>query len=288
MIPALEFTMVNIMLKKVYLEITNVCNLACSFCPGTKRENRFMSTDEFAALAEKLRPHTDYLYFHLMGEPLLHQELCKLLSISGELGFKVIITTNGTLLEKKGVILLDSPAVHKVNISLQSFEANRGGELESYISSCASFAKRASEKGKICVLRLWNEGGLNALNGDIIELLNAVFPEPWRESRQSLLIADRVFLESGEKFDWPDMSAEELGESCFCYGLRDQVGVLCDGTVVPCCLDHEGDIALGNLFEDSLENIMSTDKAKAIINGFSQRHASEELCRKCGYARRFL
>lgn len=288
MIPALEFTMVNIMLKKVYLEITNVCNLACSFCPGTKREKRFMSTDEFALLAEKIRPHTDYLYFHLMGEPLLHPELCKLLLISAELGFKVIITTNGTLLEKKGEILLDSPAVHKVNISLQSFEANRGGELESYILSCAAFTKRASEKGKICVLRLWNEGGLNALNGDIIELLNPVFPEPWRESRQSLLLADRVFLESGEKFDWPDMGADELGEQCFCYGLRDQVGVLCDGTVVPCCLDHEGDIALGNLFEDSLENIMSTEKARAIINGFSRHHAAEELCRKCGYARRFL
>lgn len=277
----------DIMLKKVYLEITNVCNLACSFCPGTKREKRFMSTDEFTVLAEKIRPYTDYLYFHLMGEPLLHHELCKLIEIAGALGFKVIITTNGTLLGMKGDTLLDSPSVHKVNISLQSFEANRRGELRSYICICADFAKKASEKGKICVLRLWNEGGLNELNGDIKEMLSAVFPEPWRVSRQSLVLSDRVFLEAGEKFDWPDMDAAEIGDNCFCYGLRDQVGVLCDGTVVPCCLDHEGDLALGNLFEESLEKIMSTKKAKAIINGFSQRHAAEELCRKCGYARRF-
>lgn len=275
------------MLKKVYLEITNVCNLACSFCPGTKREKRFMSTDEFAVLAKKIRPYSDYLYFHLMGEPLLHPKLCKLLETAAELGFKVIITTNGTLLDKKGEALLESPALHKVNISLQSFEANRGGELKSYISSCGNFAKKAAEKGKICVLRLWNEGGLNERNGEIKELLMSVFPEPWRVSRQSLVLSDRVFLESGEKFDWPDRSADELGESCFCYGLRDQIGVLCDGTVVPCCLDHEGDIALGNLFEDSLEKIMSTDRATAIKRGFSQRIAAEELCRKCGYARRF-
>lgn len=275
------------MLKKVYLEITNVCNLACSFCPGSKREKRFMSTDEFAVLAEKIRPYTDYLYFHLMGEPLMHPELCKLIKMAGDLGFKVIITTNGTLLDSAGQTLLASPAVHKVNISLQSFEANKGGELKSYILSCAAFAKRASEKGKICVLRLWNEGGLNAMNGEIKELLSVAFPEPWRESRQSLVLADRVFLESGNKFDWPDRSADELGESCFCYGLRDQVGVLCDGTVVPCCLDHEGDIALGNLLEDSLENIMSTRRACAIRDGFSKRLAVEELCRKCGYARRF-
>lgn len=275
------------MLKKVYLEISNICNLSCSFCPGTRREQRIMSTEEFSVLAGKLRKHTDYLYFHLMGEPLLHPELCKLLSIAAQLGFKLVITTNGTLLNRVGETLLESPAVHKVNISLQSFEANRGGQLRDYILSCAQFAKEASRRGKLCVLRLWNEGGLNAMNAEIRELLAEVFPEPWRESRQSPVLCDRVFLEPGDKFDWPDMSVDELGESCFCYGLRDQVGVLCDGTVVPCCLDHDGDIALGNLFQSELEDIMSTERAQNIINGFSRRKAVEPLCRRCGYARRF-
>lgn len=275
------------MLKKVYLEITNVCNLSCSFCPGTKRNKRSMSTDEFWRLTGKLHGHTEYLYFHLMGEPLLHPELCKLLKMAGEQGFKVIITTNGTLLERAGETLLASPAVHKINVSLQSFEANRGGELADYISSCARFARRAGERGKICVLRLWNEGGLDSLNGEIRRLISAVFPEPWRKSRQSLALADRVFLEPGEKFDWPDLGVKELGESCFCYGLRDQIGVLCDGTVVPCCLDHDGDIALGNLFEEELDDILSGGRAVRMREGFSKRHAVEELCRKCGYARRF-
>ena len=275
------------MLKKVYLEITNVCNLACEFCPGTTREKRIMSTEEFRILAEKLRPHTDFLYFHLLGEPLLHKELCKLLDIAGELGFRVILTTNGTLLDTVGDSLLDAPALHKVNISLQSFEANRGGELEDYVASCAGFARRAGERGKLCVLRLWNEGGKNRRNGEIEAILERVFPKPWRESRQSRVLAERVYLEPGEKFDWPELSAAELGESCFCYGLRDQIGVLCDGTVVPCCLDHNGDIPLGNLFTDSLDNIMSTERARRIRDGFSRRVAVEELCRKCGYARRF-
>ena len=275
------------MLKKVYLEITNVCNLSCSFCPGTKRNKRSMSTDEFWRLTGKLHGHTEYLYFHLMGEPLLHPELCKLLETAGEQGFKVIITTNGTLLERAGETLLASPAVHKINVSLQSFEANCGGELADYISSCARFARRAGERGKICVLRLWNEGGLDSLNGEIRRLISAVFPEPWRQSRQSLALADRVFLEPGEKFDWPDLGVKELGESCFCYGLRDQIGVLCDGTVVPCCLDHDGDIALGNLFEEELDDILSGGRAVRMREGFSKRHAVEELCRKCGYARRF-
>ncbi len=246
-----------------------------------------MTAEQFETVAEKLKGHTDYLYFHLMGEPLLHPELEKLLNIAADMGYKVIITTNGTLLSGQGELLLASAAVHKVNISLQSFEANIGGQLKAYVESCAAFARRMGEKGKLCVLRLWNSGGLESLNGQIEGMLENEFPKPWRESRGSRALADRVWLEPGEKFDWPDMDELDRGESCFCYALRDQAGVLCDGTVVPCCLDHEGDIALGNIFESSMEEILSSPRARAIYDGFSRRQAVEELCRRCGYARRF-
>ena len=275
------------MLKKAYLEITNVCNLACAFCPGTRREKRFLSLEEFKILSAKLRPHTDYLYFHLMGEPLLHPELGAFLAHAGALGFKVILTTNGTLLPEREELLLSALALHKVNISLQSFEANNRGELAPYLSACAGFAKRCGDAGKLCVLRLWNQNGLDSLNGEIEALLARHFPKPWPESRRSRKLAERVYLEPGERFDWPDLTAADRGEPCFCYGLRDQVGVLVDGTVVPCCLDHEGDIPLGNLFEQDLIDIMSTEKARNIYTGFSQRQALEPLCRRCGYARRF-
>ena len=275
------------MLKKAYLEITNVCNLSCAFCPGTRRAKRFMTLEEFKILSAKLRPHTDYLYFHLMGEPLLHPELGAFLAHAGALGFKVILTTNGTLLPAREELLLSAPALHKVNISLQSFEANHRGELGPYLSACAGFAEKANNADKLCVLRLWNQNGLDSLNGEIEALLARHFPKPWPESCRSRKLAERVYLEPGEHFDWPDLTGSDRGEACFCYGLRDQVGVLVDGTVVPCCLDHEGDIPLGNLFAQELDEIMSTEKARNIFNGFSQRQALEPLCRRCGYARRF-
>lgn len=273
--------------KKAYLEITNVCNLHCAFCPGTRRAPRYMTRGEFSALAARLRPYTDYLYLHLMGEPLVHPELPALLDAAGALGFRVVVVTNGTLLSVRGGALIAAPAVYKVNISLQSFEANDGGRLSDYVNQCADFAARMSAAGKLCVLRLWNENGLNALNADIEAALAAHFPRPWRAARRGLALAERVWLEPGEKFDWPDMSAEDGGERVFCHGLRDQLGVLVDGTVVPCCLDRDGVLALGNLFDSSVDDIMSTDKARAIYDGFSSRRAAEELCRRCGYARRF-
>ena len=275
------------MLRKVYVEISNICNLSCSFCPGTRRKPGMMTATQFETVAEKLKGYTEYLYFHLMGEPLLHPELEKLLDIAADMGYKVIITTNGTLIPKRRELLLSSRAVHKVNVSLQSFEANSGGELEAYVESCAAFARQMGERGKLCVLRLWNSGGLESLNGRIESILEKEFPKPWRRSRGSRSLADRVWLEPGEKFDWPDMGELDRGESCFCYALRDQAGILCDGTVVPCCLDHEGDIALGNIFESGMEEILGSPRARAIYDSFSRRTAVEELCRKCGYARRF-
>ena len=275
------------MLQKAYLEITNVCNLNCSFCPGTRRAPRFLSVEEFRLLAGKLRRQTDYLYFHLLGEPLLHPELGALLRIAGELGFACMITTNGILQPERGELLLTAERLRKVSISLQSFEANPGGELEGYLSGCLAFARKAAEKGVFCELRLWNRGGLETLNPAIRERLEACFPLPWEKSRNGWKLAERIWLDPGERFDWPDLDAPDRGERCFCYGLRNQIGVLCDGTVVPCCLDHEGDIPLGNLFTQELDEILASPRARAIYEGFSQRRAVEELCRRCGYRTRF-
>ena len=274
--------------RKVYLEISNVCNLRCSFCPGTRREKRFMTEEEFSSLLPKLRPWTDYLYFHLMGEPLCHPHLAAFAHLAGEAGFRIILTTNGTLLEEKQDILLNAPALHKVNISLHAFEANDLAiPFETYLSRCFAFGQAAQGRFLV-VYRLWNGGGAEARNREILNALAGAFPGPWAVRPRGTRLAPRTYLEYGDKFDWPDLAAPDGGEQAFCYGLRDQIGVLCDGTVVPCCLDHEGDIALGNLFESTTEDILESSRAQAIYRGFANKKAAEELCRKCGYARRFL
>ena len=281
------------LLRKAYLEITNVCNLSCSFCPGTRRAKAFLSPEEFEVLAGKLRPHTQYLYLHLMGEPLLHPQLEQLLDIAHDLDFRVMITTNGTLLPQRIQPLAHAPAVHRVSVSLHSFEGNTPtGSMEDYLEECIRAAKALAQQGKRCAMRLWNlDGaatrGANSRNDAILSLLHRHFPGQWKETWQGATMAPMIHLEWGEKFDWPDLQAPEVGGTAFCYGLRDHVGVLCDGTVVPCCLDHEGDIPLGSLFDQSLEEILTSPRASAIYEGFSNRSAHEELCRKCGYIRRF-
>lgn len=273
--------------NKIYLEISNICNLQCAFCPGTRRKKHSLTEDEFSFLLPKLRPYSDFLYFHLMGEPLCHPKLEQFLKLADAQGFKVILTTNGTLLHSKQDMLLSAPGLHKMNISLHAFEANDlAVPFAQYLKDCFAFGKAAEGK-KIVVYRLWNHGGANKKNEEILEALAAVFPKPWKEERKGIRIGEKIFLEYGDKFDWPDLSAPEGNSQVFCYGLRDQIGVLCDGSVVPCCLDHEGDLVLGNLYTQDLDSILASPRAKTIYDGFSGRTACEELCRKCGYARRF-
>ncbi len=273
--------------RKVYLEISNICNLKCSFCPGTKRNPKVMTEEELSLLLPKLRPWSNYLYFHIMGEPLCHPRLERFLTLAGAQGFKVILTTNGTLLKKQQNILLNAPALHKINISLHAFEANDlSVPFEEYLRQCFSFGQAAQGK-TLVIYRLWNHGGADEKNTEILKEMETFFPKPWIQERKGIRISQRIFLEYGDKFDWPDLGATDGGERVFCYGLRDQIGVLCDGTVVPCCLDHEGDIALGNLFSETMEEILQKPRAKAIYAGFQNKKAAEELCRKCGYARRF-
>ena len=273
--------------QKIYVEISNICNLRCGFCPGTRRPRRAMTEAEFSALLPKLRPWTDFLYFHLMGEPLCHPRLREFLELAHKEGFRVILTTNGSQLRKNQELLLAAPGLHKVNVSLHAFEANDlNVPFDEYLDDCIAFGK-AAQGSKIVVYRLWNNGGQDALNSRIQAALQAAFPGPWKEGRKGIAIGDKIFLEHGDKFDWPDLSAPEGTGRIFCYGLRDQLGILCDGTAVPCCLDHEGDLALGNLFHESMEEILDSPRARAIHDGFSNREAAEELCRKCGYAKRF-
>ena len=268
------------------MEITNLCNRNCSFCPGTARAPKMMTAAEFRGVAEKLTGFTGYLYYHLMGEPLTHPKLPEMIAIASELGYKSQITTNGTLLGSRGQVLIDA-GVHKVNISVHSFEEGSDEDYVNYVNACLDFAHRASSAGIIVVLRLWNNGCDEGRNISTLDLAKARFPWDWKEEPKGIRIQNKLFLEHGDRFDWPDLSAEDGGEGIFCHGLRDHFGILSDGTVVPCCLDREGVIALGNIFTDDLKEVLTSPRAKAMTDGFSCRKATEELCRKCGYARRF-
>ena len=274
------------MYSRVYVEITNICNMHCSFCHGHSREPRQMTEEEYAHILQQLSGKTGYIYHHLMGEPLVHPLLPRFIQMASHAGFKPMITTNGTLLDRFGDALL-TKGLHKVNISVHSFEGDAAEDHHRYLQKIADFAKKASGQGIIISLRLWNKGCDDGRNDRVLAYLQETFPGPWKENSRGYRIRDGLFLEWGDRFAWPDKEANHEGNHVFCYGLRDHFGILSDGTVVPCCLDSDGVIALGNVFREELTDILNSERAKAIVDGFSNRKAVEDLCCRCGYARKF-
>lgn len=271
------------MITRCYLEITNVCNLNCVFCPKTTREKHSMTLDEFDTLTTRLAGEVRFLYFHLMGEPFLHPLLPEFILMARRKGFTPVITTNGTLLAQRGDLLDALP--HKLQISLHSHEGNRKDNPEQYIDEVMAFAKEAAQRGCVVVLRLWNEGGLNRMNNSILDMIADRQPRPWTQRYDGWKLTENLYVESDDMFEWPDLQHDVYKEEeVFCYALRNQIGVLADGTVVPCCLDHNGDMPLGNLYDNSLNEILASPRAAALYHGFTSHTAVEPLCRRCGYS----
>ena len=193
----------------------------------------------------------------------------------------------------QNVIIEHAKTIHRVSISLHCVEGNNKDIcLKNYLTYCTNFVKTASALGIYCVFRLWNldsceSVGKNALNSEITEFLHSEFGGEWDARWSGYRIAKNVFLEYAGTFVWPKNSELEPEYDGYCHGLIDQIAILCDGTVVPCCLDSEGKIALGNIFENTLEEILSSPLAISITQGFKERKMMHPLCKKCSYARRF-
>ena len=260
--------------KKIYIEITNICNLDCPFCSKDTKEKRSMTIEEFDTILKKIDKYTDYIYLHVKGEPLLHKDLDKLLDIASSYNKKVNITTNGTLLKEKEE-LLKHPAIRQINISLH----NEKNNLEDI------FAVVDKLKDKIIVLRYWT---YSKERTDIVDKVLDHYKISTTSVDKHIKLRNNLFLDKQEEFVWPSLDNDYYNENGTCYALKDQLAILSDGTIVPCCLDSSGIIDLGNIYKDSLEDVINSKRFIDMKNGFNNRKVCEELCKKCSFKDRLL
>ena len=281
--------------RQIYIEITNVCNLACPFCPGTSRAPAYMDATLFADIARQVKPLTEQVYLHVMGEPLLHPEFARFIEICASLELPVAITTNGTLLDTPAAASLLNHVVRQVNISLHS-QADKEKQLKQILE----FTKKAFEQRPELYInyRLWNldtpsaeldSGANNWICRSIEAAFGVTIPATGHSSgRKSRPLLNRLYLHLDTRFEWPDInSGKTIKTEGFCHALGTHFAILADGTVVPCCLDRDGVTVLGNCREQAILDIIDSPRAKAIFAGFQNGILTEGLCRKCTYCHRF-
>lgn len=285
--------------KKIYIEITNRCNLNCSFCLQSRRPKAFLSVEAFDAILNQIQAYTGHITLHVLGEPLLHPELGHLLGNCHDHHLRVNLCTNGTLISQHRNLLLNAPAMRQINISLHSIAENTAGaDLKDVLSVLFDFAEEATNLTSTFIsFRLWNieetiSTPQSARTRQILSRMEHFFNLPAAIPEKptpgyGISLAPRIFLSLERPFKWPREGGKESDQYGTCRGLRDHVAVLVDGTVVPCCLDAEADIPLGNIFKQSFSEIISGPRANSIRKGFTTQRLVEPMCRHCTYRRRF-
>jgi len=277
------------MFKKVYIEITNICNLRCNFCPDTNRPKIYMSSKNFEEVIKKIQNYTKLVCLHVKGEPLIHNELTEILNILEKYKLKANITTNGTLIKDKIDILKSSNSIRQINFSLHSFEQNENIK-RTYLEDI--FESADELKNIIISFRLWNLKNIeeNDKNSTIINSIENYYNiKNLRKNlkhNEFIKIKENVFINQDIEFTWPDINKENIIERGRCLALKDQIAILADGTVIPCCLDNNGDIPLGNIFTQTLEDILKSDKAIEIKKNFENKIITCKLCKTCGFLKR--
>ena len=264
------------MYKKIYLEITNNCNLSCDFCIKNKRINKFMNENEFKTILNKLDTHTKYLYFHVLGEPLLHPKINEFINYASN-KFKINITTNGYLIDK----IKNNKNIRQLNISLHSFNNKYKTSLESYMNKIFECVDILKEYTYISY-RFWLK---SKDSKKILDMINKKYNVNLSidNIKNNTTIDKNIFISINEEFIWPNLNNDHYEEYGTCYALKDHIGILVDGTIIPCCLDSLGVINLGNIFKDNLNDIINSKRYQNMLNGFKQNKKIEELCKTCKY-----
>ena len=261
------------MFKKVYIEITNNCNLNCDFCIGNKRDKKFITKEEFNILMDKLEGYTKYLYFHVMGEPLLHPNINELIDMA-ESRYFINITTNGYLIKR----IENNKNIRQVNISLHSYDKRYNKSLDNYMEDIFNSVDKLVEAGTYIKYRLWVG---NENRDSIITMLENKYGISI--DGDNVKLSNNVYYEVEQEFIWPSMDNDYYCEVGSCMGCRTHIGILVDGTVVPCCLDSAGIINLGNVYKNDLNDIISSEIFDSLKKGFLENKKIHELCRKCNF-----
>lgn len=283
---------------RVYIEITNICGLACTFCPTKTLPSKTMPLSFFEKTVLELRDYTKTLAFHVMGDPLTLSNLDAYLAVANKYGFEVELTTSGYYLGKTKPQTLLLPPVRQLNISLNSYNKNSlNMGFEEYINPILDLCmqKIAHFEKPFINLRLWNLDDIcseASYNSAVFEKINSAFGTSldldtvYKAKNKSIRIAPKVMLNFENYFEWPSLNSLHQSDAP-CYGLKSHIAILCDATVVPCCLDADAIISLGNLNNTPLREILNSQRATDIIEGFKKGKAVEELCQKCSYKDRF-
>ena len=252
----------------------------------------------FESVVAQAKAYTRDVACHVVGDPLTLPNLDEYLDILDRYGMKALLTSSGYFLKKQPYQTLFHPSVKQINISLNSYNKNDSSlTLEQYLDPVLKLChEKIKQKNELFInLRIWNLDEILSernYNKKIFFALSEFFKrkldidEIMTEKPKTIRLDRKVLLHFDNYFEWPALSNPYYGDGT-CQGLDSHIAILASGKVVPCCLDCDGVIELGDLHHQTLYDIIKSERSQAIIEGFREGRAVEKLCRHCSYKERF-
>lgn len=232
-------------LTSLIIEPTNTCNLRCTFCFVTEGMNRaegFMDFDLFKKVIDD-SPGLEHLCMHNWGEPLLHKDIFRMFDYAAQAGVRhIVMNTNGTLLTDKMIDrIVDSPlSIIRFSIdgSPETFQRVRGVALDKIERNILKLKEKKEARRPGLGM-----GVVFTVEEDTHQDVEA-YIDHWKN------IVDHVrtqakLIQNPRKEICPEPFGKDYGK----------LVVLWDGTVIPCCVDYNASLKLGNAWEQPVMDL---------------------------------
>lgn len=271
------------MIKRIYLEITNSCNLNCPFCEANKK-NDIMCLDDVKRNLDEIKKITNYVYLHILGEPLSHPFFNDILDYCDKLTLNIQLVTNGTLLHKYPDIF-KHPSLRKLSISIHSID-NLNID-NSYFKTINRLLNTSRNENQYLELRFYDLPNLKAKAKKYYDYLKENYALSNTTKIGSYKINDNSYLYIQDLFHWPNINDKYISNHGKCLGAINMLGILCNGDVVMCCLDPSGHTKIGNIYDNKLIDILNSKEYLNIIDNLKKGILISPLCQRCTYRLRF-
>ncbi|MFP6144790.1 radical SAM/SPASM domain-containing protein [Helicobacter pylori] len=275
--------------KKIYIELSDICGLQCSFCPNPKNVRGVMPLELFEKVCKEVAPLTPIITLHVLGDPCKLKNLNRYLNVAKRFSLKVDLVTSGEYLRDFEALLQD--IIYQISISLDAgLDHHNKLNQHRYIQKILEFCRYKCEKNSEVFLNLRIQDSTLEKHQNLIK--------PFLESFECISLETLIsqgrarlfkksFLNIQKTFKWPNLNAQnplnQESKIPYCYGLIKQIAILSNGVVVPCCMDTQAHINLGDLNHTPLKDILNSQKAMAIKTHFLKGEALELLCKNCSY-----
>jgi len=297
-------TLISLRLPRlIALEATNRCNLKCLSCPipdNLTRKRGDMSLETFRSLLKQLTWKIERMNWNYGGEPLLNENLFKMISLAQSERILSKVDTNGMALNQYISDIFES-GLYILNVALESdsedqfrigYDKNRVTSAVSEISRFKKskkldypiinmnfIVKKSNEKEIDEAVKLSKNIGADFI---VVKSLN-INPGSWMDREKLLLLGNR-FVPT----DHPELSryiykdgeyvlnGQELS---YCTYLSNSVTITWDGRVLPCCFDFDAEMKVGNINYQSIKDIWRSKKFKQMRKQILDKKI--DICKNC-------